>query len=117
MQLDRDQRRLVCPVLDEPPIDPAGPVGGDPVEQSGVVRPEPREDWHVMRTAEDVYRIELEHAELAHEAHKLTDARRRRRPRNTEPLRCERDPPCARRAQPPHADTMTGTISTITVGS
>ena len=92
MQLDRDQRRLVRPVLDEPTVDPPGAVAGDAVQPRAVIRPEPREHRHVVRADEDVDRVELEHTEPPHEAAILVDARRPGRPRPAEALRRQRDP-------------------------
>ncbi len=63
--LDRYQRRLVCPVLDQTTIDSAAAVGGDAVEQPRVVGPESRKQGHVVGATEDIHRVELEQAEPA----------------------------------------------------
>ncbi len=63
--LDRDQRRLMRPVLDQATIDTAAAVSRDSIEQPAVVGAEPREQRHVMGPGEDVYRVQLEQTEAA----------------------------------------------------
>jgi hypothetical protein len=49
MAVKRDQRCLVSPVLDEPPVQLPGAVAGDAVQPPVLIGPEPREDRHVVR--------------------------------------------------------------------
>jgi len=95
MKLDRDQRRLVSPVFDQPTVDFPGAVTGDAIKARAIVRTEPGKHRHVMRPAEDADGIKLQDPEAAHESRDLVDARWAPWARSTEALSCERDPPCA----------------------
>src|SRR5689334_16338744 len=93
MQLHRDQRRLMRPVLHEPPVDPAVAVTGDAVQERSVVWAEPREHRHVVRPAEHVDRVELQQTQLVDQRGDLPDARRACWARFIEALSRKRDPP------------------------
>ena len=105
MRLDRDERRLVSPVLDQPAVEAPPRVPGEPIQHRWVIRPQTREDRHVVRSQEDVDRIELQQPEPAYQPGDAcgvglwaagTGARA------TEPLGAQRDPPSRERAQPCH---------------
>ena len=78
VRLERDQRRLVGPVLHQLAVQPTRGVAGQPVEHRPVVGPQPREHRHVVRAQEDVDRIELEQPEPLDQRHDLPRARTRR---------------------------------------
>ena len=76
LQGDRDQRRLVAPVLEQPP---RRAVGGA-VEQRDVVRAGAAEQRQVVRALEHVDRVDLHHADAVEQPpHRPARGRARRR--------------------------------------
>ena len=86
----RQQRGLVSPeVLEQlPAVSPA-----DPVERRTRVVPDPGEHRQVMRPAQHVHRIELQHPGPVDRLPHPPDIRTPARPRFPEPLRVQGDPP------------------------
>ena len=87
---DRQQARLVRPVLHQHPgparrVRPRGVV-----HQPRVVRPEPAEDRHVVGADGDVHRVELQQPDPGEQPREVAAGDRARRPRVGEPLRRER---------------------------
>lgn len=74
------ERRFVTPILE----DRARRLVTQPIELAHVVRAEPAERWQVVRSREDVHRIDLDDTDLLDE---LSHGRRWRR----ETLRCDRE--------------------------
>ena len=88
LQLDGQKGSLVTPVLEQR----SSLIRvGHPVEQRGLVRPEPREAGQIVRAHEHVDRVDLDQAEPAHHADEVVRARRSSRPRRREALRGQRD--------------------------
>ncbi len=86
-QLDRHERRDVCPVLH----DPARVALGRTRQQVRVVGPHAGEQRHVVRPLQHVDRVDLQHRGARERA--VEGAHRRHRvPRVAEPLRHQRDP-------------------------
>jgi hypothetical protein len=84
---DRKQRRLVPPVLEQPP---RRRVRGA-VEQRGVVRAEPTEQRQVVRALKDVHRVDLEQRDAVEHASQRPAVRRAVPRRVREALRRQRD--------------------------
>ena len=100
LQLDRDKRRLVRPVLEQLAPDRAGGVRGEAVERLARVRAQAREVRHVVRAREDVDRVELEDPDALQHPPQMPRVDPATRARVGEALRRKRDPPCRRGAQP-----------------
>src|SRR3984885_3202630 len=84
----------MAPVLDQFPLDVFGRVCCHPIQDHAVVRAKPREHGHVVRSAEDVDRIQLQEAELTDDGSNVVLRRSVPRARPIKPL--GRKPQCAR---------------------
>ena len=93
VELERNERCLVGPVLHEPPVDPTVSVSGDAVQAGAVVGSQAGVDRHVVRAQEHVDRVELEHAELLYEIRDPRGAGRSGRSRAAESLGGQGNPP------------------------
>ena len=114
LALDRHQRRLVTPVLEQ--LSPAAAIGGC-VQQRHGVRAEPGEQRQVVRPDEHVDRVDLQQAERAHGADYVGLDDVPTGALAAKPLRRERDPPrlgqrqrFARPAEVAHARNDTGAL-------
>jgi len=88
VQVDRQQRSLVTPVLEQLAV-----VEGHPVDQPAVVRAEPGEGRQVVGAGEDVDAVDLQQAGVLEHPAQVPPVRGRRRPWIGQPLGGDRDPP------------------------
>ena len=90
MERERQQRRLVRPIFEQPPLPLRAPGGA--VEQGAIIAAEAREGRQIMGAGEDVDAVDLVQAEPGDGAGEMAGGHRRRAG-DAEALRGERDPP------------------------
>jgi hypothetical protein len=93
LQIERDERGLVAPVLEQLAASRPGGVRRKPVQHLPGIRAQPSENGQVVRPAEHVHRVELEQPELFDHPPHMPRVDPAGRPSLREPLGGERDPP------------------------